>query len=86
MVTCPVRCAITEWGVFVDFFLISPYNVITGCSEPSTQKALFDEYGDNELNYIDYAAIDDYENAIKELARLGEITVDNTVTGKITKI
>lgn len=48
--------------------------------------ALFDEYNDNELNYIDYAAIDDYENAIKELVRLGEITVDNTVTGKITRI
>lgn len=47
---------------------------------------LFDEYGDNELNYIDYAAIDDYENAIKELARLGKITVNNTVTGKITRI
>lgn len=47
---------------------------------------LFDKYGDNQLNYIDYAVIDDYENAIKELARLGKITVDNTVTGKITKI
>ena len=29
---------------------------------------------------------DKYGDAIKELARLGKITVDNTVTGKITKI
>lgn len=48
--------------------------------------ALFDKYDDKELNYIDYAVIDDYENAIKELVRLGKITANNTVTGKITRI
>lgn len=47
---------------------------------------LFDKYNDSELNYTDYAIIDDYENAIKELVMLGKITADNTVTGKITKI
>lgn len=54
------------------------------CSEKLL--ALFDTYNDSELNYIDYAVIDDYENAIKELEMLGKITVDNTVTGKITRI
>jgi len=48
--------------------------------------ALFDRYNDDELNFTDYAVIEDYENAIKELASLGKITVDNTVTGKITRI
>lgn len=48
--------------------------------------ALFEKFNDSELNYTDYAVIDNYKSAIKELESLGKIRVDNSVTGKITKI
>lgn len=54
------------------------------CSEELL--ALFDEYNDNELNFTDYAVIDNHESAIKELESLGKIRVDHSVTGKITRI